>query len=328
MVMTTRTPSCDWVRMRLPLAIGPIHAAVDAKADLADRRGEKAPLDPRDRDRIARHLDDCTACRQHRAGLLDAMSALAAASSAFPIEPDAPSLWPSLERRIREHEQGLAAASSYPRNWTWTRIKKSPAQLRNRLERLREAVFETLDDYHNILPEWDFRLRPGVVLGGLLTALIGGVVILQADREFTRNRLEMTRQSGPIVSTPPRTPPPSVDRLQDRDRDRDLAENNGDRWLWHSSSGTFITSTIDQNSDDQPESSRTDLPGALAQAEIPAKPGPSSATGGTHSGTGPGAGAGLTTGSGAPSSSSARYDFDLERGTPMSPDSRDAKLAY
>jgi hypothetical protein len=353
MVMTKRTPSCDWIRMRLPLEIGPINAA--AGIDPANGRGDEAPLDPRDRARIARHLDDCAGCRQHRAGLLNAMSALAAASSAFPIEPDAPSLWPSLERRIREHEQGLAPSSARSLASTRTkakadarirtRAKSTPRRLQNRLERFRDAAFEaideTLDRCRHFLPEWEFRLRPGVVFGGLLTALIGGLVALQADRELTRSRIEISRQSGPIVSVP-RTPPLPMGRLHgldvansDNQGDGDM-DGNGDHWLWQSSSGTLITSTRDR--DNSPEPSRSDLPGALAQAEIPANPRQSPAAGGTNSGagnvngsgagTGAGSGSGHATGAGAMSAPSARYDFDLERGTPMSPDSRDAKLAY
>jgi len=55
-----------------------------------------------DRRRVESHLVGCPECRRHRVALGLAVRALETASAHSPARPDAPSLWPDLERQIRE----------------------------------------------------------------------------------------------------------------------------------------------------------------------------------------------------------------------------------
>ncbi len=61
---------------------------------------EGGDLSVQDRRSIERHLVACSSCREHRSGLTPRLEALGVAAAALPAVPDAPSLWPELERRI------------------------------------------------------------------------------------------------------------------------------------------------------------------------------------------------------------------------------------
>jgi hypothetical protein len=272
--MTRRTPSCDWVRARLPLEIGRDDGDFTAK----------------ERAKLSRHLADCESCRRDRAELADAMAALSAVAAVAPVEPHSPSLWPGLELRIRERELSRQRPATPP--------FRLPPALSSRLDRCRD-----------FLSDRGVRPRPGIALGGLAAALLCGVIALQADRARPRGRLEIAPEPRPAVAE---TPAPADD--WDFDTEIDVAaEDGGSRWLWHSSPRTFAASS----GDDAADESRPGLPGPLAQADIHPDPRRPSTGGSENSGSGTSA---IT--------SSSKYDFDLERGTPMPPDSRDAKAAY
>lgn len=274
--MTRRTPSCDWVRARLPLEIGRDDGDFTAK----------------ERAKLSRHLADCESCRRDRAELADAMAVLSAVAATPPVEPHSPSLWPGLELRIRERElsRQRPATSSF----------RLPATLSSRLDRCRD-----------FLSDRGVRPRPGIALGGLAAALLCGVIALQTDRTRTLGRLKTAPEARPAVVE---TPPPADDRDFETDAEIDLAaEDGGNRWLWHSSPRTFAALP----DDDAADKSRSGLPGPLAQADIHPDPRRPATGGADNSGSGTAAAA-----------SSSKYDFDLERGTPMPPDSRDAKAAY
>ena len=320
--MTTRTPSCDWVRTRLPLEIEPN----------GDGSGEASGLDAKERSRIARHLAECAPCRRHRAELADALAVLSAVAAIPPVEPDSPSLWAGLERRILEHEQKqtqpVQGAFPLSRPTAWTgflfdrRTGNGPFRsgLRTRLARFPGEALEwgdaVLDRCRDFLPEREIRVRPGVAFGGLLAALACGVFALQADRAQSRSRLEMAQGARPIAElvTHPEKPVPPSDSEFGSEIDL-AAEDGGNRWLWHS--------TFDDNA---AEESHSGLPGPLAQAEIHPqnRPHAASASGGGGGNSGSGSSTASTS-----SSASTKYDYyDLERGTPMAPDARDAKSAY
>lgn len=274
--MTRRTPSCDWVRARLPLEIGRDDGDFTAK--------ERAKLN--------RHLADCESCRRDRAELADAMAILSAVAEAASVEPDPPSLWPGLELRIRERElsRQQPAKSSF----------RLPAPLSSRLDRCRD-----------FLSDRGVRPRADIAFGGLAAVLLCGVIVLQADRARTRGPLESAPEARPAVAE---TTAPVDDWDVDLDTEIDVAaEDGGSRWLWHSSPRTFAASSDDNAADE----SRSALPGPLAQADIPPDPRRPAIGGPDNSGSGTFSAA-----------SSSKYDFDLERGTPMPPDSRDAKAAY
>ena len=90
---TMDNSSCEWIRGRLPLSMG-------GGDDLHDPDDDGGDLGLEDRRTIDRHLAECARCREHRSELADALGVLAAAAGALPVVPDAPSLWPALERRI------------------------------------------------------------------------------------------------------------------------------------------------------------------------------------------------------------------------------------
>jgi len=94
---TMGNPACEWVRARLPLGVG-----IDDGP--TDRNDEGDDLSPEDRRSIEGHLGACPSCRQHRLDLDRAYRALADAADCLRVAPDAPSLWPSLERRIAAHD--------------------------------------------------------------------------------------------------------------------------------------------------------------------------------------------------------------------------------
>jgi anti-sigma factor RsiW len=83
---------CKWVRARLPLWAGD------------DLLGG-------DRRRVERHLLVCPACRRHRAALERALGVLRAAAGDDPGLGDARSLWPELQREIRESRRRAGAPS-------------------------------------------------------------------------------------------------------------------------------------------------------------------------------------------------------------------------
>jgi hypothetical protein len=87
-------PSCDWVRARLPLHVG-------VGDDPGEHDDEGGDLCIEDRRSIDRHLGTCLSCRRHRADLEQALAVLAGAGAYPPLAPEAPSLWPALERRIQ-----------------------------------------------------------------------------------------------------------------------------------------------------------------------------------------------------------------------------------
>jgi hypothetical protein len=290
--MIRRMPSCDWVRARLPLEIGP------DVGDFTAGRGDSASPAARTRAKLDRHLAGCEPCRRYQAELADAMTVLSAVAAIAPVDTHAPSLWPGLELRIREHERGRERPAKSP--------FRLPATLSFRLDRCRD-----------FLSDRGVRPRPGIALGSLAAVLACGLIALQADRARTSGRLEATPEARPVV--PVAAEETAAPATEDWDIESEIdvaAEDGGNRWLWHSSPRSFIASSEDEDADRL----RTDLPGPLAQADLHPSPRPSAAGGSENSA----AGTSATTSS----PSSSKYDFDLERGTPMAPDSRDAKAAY
>jgi hypothetical protein len=90
-------PTCEWVRVRLPLRVG------DGRDPTGpgDGGGDLGAEDCRS---IDRHLGCCPSCRQHQVALERALGALAGAAAVLPVPPEAPSLWPALKQQIQAHE--------------------------------------------------------------------------------------------------------------------------------------------------------------------------------------------------------------------------------
>ena len=89
--------SCGWVRDRLPLLAGD------------DLLGD-------DRRHAQRHLLGCPSCRHRLAALRETLAVLQGAAAISPSRPDAPSIWPDLDRQIRESRRPVPSASfAWPR---------------------------------------------------------------------------------------------------------------------------------------------------------------------------------------------------------------------
>lgn len=102
-------PRCRWVRDRLPLLAGD-------------------DLQGLDRRRVERHLIGCPHCREHQASLVQALETLRTVASTASASPDAPSLWPALERQIRESRRPVPATRlTSPFVLAWPRLSFRPA---------------------------------------------------------------------------------------------------------------------------------------------------------------------------------------------------------
>jgi hypothetical protein len=95
---TKEDAGCDWVRARLPLWVGDLDVQTDGN-------GEGGDLNSVEHERIERHLEHCATCRRHRTNLERALETLAAGAADLPVEPQTPSLWPALKRRIQDRHQ-------------------------------------------------------------------------------------------------------------------------------------------------------------------------------------------------------------------------------
>jgi hypothetical protein len=87
---------CEWIRPRLPLWVD------TADGERAASLGQTADLSARELGHIDRHLAMCNPCRVYRDSLDQALGALAIAATQLPMNAQAPSLWPILERRIAD----------------------------------------------------------------------------------------------------------------------------------------------------------------------------------------------------------------------------------
>ncbi|MFO0950208.1 MAG: zf-HC2 domain-containing protein [Isosphaeraceae bacterium] len=164
---------CKWVRRLLPLLAGD-----EPELGVADRR------------KVERHLIVCPDCRERRDALDATLGVLHAAAAQYvPTAPDAaetPSLWPALERQIRE-------ARHTPRF-------PLLARLDGLLESLREAFPYGLGS-------------PRVVASALtLAALAAGVAgwsFWSLDRARQAERLAQRRLERPATRSALDPPPPT-----------------------------------------------------------------------------------------------------------------------
>jgi hypothetical protein len=289
---TMDNSSCEWVRGRLPLWMGPGGGLNEPGDDGGD-------LSVEDRRAMERHLGSCPACRERRSGLSRALEVLAATADSLPAVPDGPSLWPALERRIatqhsrdgsprpraRESVAGtvptwaLAALDDdRPLRSAWVQDTLKEVAETAGLGALSDRVSGTRRGWSGRSP----RTAGGSwrVVGTSLAASILALLVIMpaswrqqvaADAIIRRNAEPVEGLVVPMAQAD--SSAADIDEF-DVDEDRDIAA------------------------------------GQLARAELvkpPADP-PASAD--------------------AKSASSSRFDYDLEHGTPMPPDGRDAKSVY
>jgi len=295
---TMGNPACDWVRARLPLWVG-------VNDDPTEQNGEGDDLSPEDRRSIEGHLGACPGCRQHQVDLELAYSALAGAAGSLLVAPDAPSLWPVLERRMEAHDARTRPPSLRARHCVTDRGRRDLTDLDGerplRSAWMRDSLGEILEGAGlsrrgtrpgNGLDESPDRgpqapapsgWRPAWITGaGLAAAILALVIALPAVR-----RQHSDAQSIIHANAEPLTHPvvPEVPVKAEDPAPADVADD------------------------------RASIPAReLAQAEpIPVPQAPATA----HEGS--------------PASKTAtpsRLNFDLEHGTPMPPDARGAKPVY
>ena len=115
---------CEWISARLPLWVdnGDCNSSTDV-------HGERGDLTVDERQQIEQHLAGCARCCQHRLALKQALAALAIAANHLPVASSAPSLWPSLERRIANHEKPKSRALALMRGGSEPRFVQPWAKL-------------------------------------------------------------------------------------------------------------------------------------------------------------------------------------------------------
>lgn len=128
MKKTPDETACDWVRHRLPLlAEGEDEPAPDAES--APARAERLAVED--------HLDACGDCRDRRDRLAQALDLLGAAAAESPVEPHVPSLWPALQARIEEQAEARARRAGR---------RRSGAAAKSPLERAASRLNGVRDD--------------------------------------------------------------------------------------------------------------------------------------------------------------------------------------
>ena len=221
---TMSNPACDWIRVRLPLWVGD-------SADQAERNGEEGDLSAADRQAIERHLGDCASCQRYRTTLDQAMGALAIAAAQMPVEPQAPSLWPALERRIANHNarmssRWLRAAGRLADPWSraWGVLNGERAL---RQAWTRDSVREALRGRQRQGSE--SKRIPGLVLGISVAAslLIAIVEVPALHRQWVDAQSTIVANAAPLADPDVSPLPPDEEPLETSDPDEvnDVAAN-------------------------------------------------------------------------------------------------------
>jgi hypothetical protein len=275
-------PGCDWVRVCLPLWVGD-------RADRTERNGEEGDLSAADRQVIERHLEDCAPCRRYRTTLDQALGALAIAAAHMPVEPQAPSLWPALERRIANHDarmssRWLRAAGRFTDPWSraWGVLNGERAL---RQAWTRDSLREALRGRQRQGSE--SKRMPGLVLGISVAAslLVAIIEVPALRRQWVDAEARIVANAAPLADPDVSPLPPEEEPLETSDPDEvsDVAANQ-------------LVQTEPALTSETPVAG---LDGASAP-----KPAPS------------------------PTAPPRRFGYDLEHGTPMPPDAREPKPVY
>jgi hypothetical protein len=288
--------SCEWVRGRLPLWMGP--------GALNDPDDDGGDLSVEDGQAIERHLGSCPGCRAHQSGLSRAQQALAATAGSLSVAHDAPSLWPALERRIAVQHGFGGAQATRPQS---TSDGSAPAW-----------TLAILDDERPIRSAWmQDTLREMAETAGLavLSDRMSGGRRGRAGRSPVGAsgswRVVVTSLAASIVAlliiVPTAWRKQSVAEATIRGNAAPLAMVGP---------ADQAESQATDGNDFNREEDRGILDRQLARADLipsPADPSPSPT-------------ADVAAGGKAPASS--RLDYDLDPMTPMPPDGRDAKPVY
>jgi Putative zinc-finger len=270
---------CVWVGARLPLWVDSDDRDVPAQA-----HGDGTDLTARERRQIERHLVDCARCRDHQMALGQALGTLAVAATQLPVLPEAPSLWPLLERRIANRD--VHASGRWPR-------------LVGVLAGRSISHWGNLDSVRPLRQAWTHDT---------LREVFGGRNQLESEsKRFSGLVLKMSVAAAVLVA---------------------LTGISVARRQWKNAQSTILTNAVPLAdpvpvpimTEEAPlniaERDEIDVPAnQLAEADPPRPV--ESHTSGIDAAAAP-----------KPSPNTTRFGFDLEHGTPMPPDTRDAKPVY
>jgi Putative zinc-finger len=295
--------SCDWVHDWLPLL-------VDNSDGLACEGND---LNAEDRCLIEQHLAECPSCRQHQAALEEAVSVLSIAAADVTAALRTPSLWPRLEERIeRDQKQSRS-------RWLRTLRAICPEGIRVTADRF----YCGCGQFHSNLPlqlAWtrdslgDFlanrawsvfssrRSRPGTTfrlvtprVGFGFSLAVAGMVLFLLVVVTQRRQTQSEARIAADTASPPSMQLP-LSEMPEASEDVVTATSS---------------STVSRASDSLSLASPAVPAAAASMGQI--------ATAKTAS---------TITTTTATATSAPRYDFDLEHGTPMPPETRAAKPAY
>jgi hypothetical protein len=274
-----RNHECEWVGARLPLWVDNGERNGPTEAD-----GDRGDLTARERRQIERHLADCALCRHHRMALEEALGALAVAATHLPVLSEAPSLWPSLERRIANRDANPTGHRSQAGGVLAGRSVQPWGTL-DSVRPLRQAW--TRDTLREVLAGRNHQQPESRRLSGLIPkiSVAAAVLITLTGIAVARRQWKNAQSTILANSVPPAYPVPVPlvidERLPLETADRDDNE----------ASATQLA---------EAESSRpTETPASGIDALAVPKP-----------------------------SQHTRFGFDLEHGTHMPRDTREAKPVY
>jgi hypothetical protein len=287
--------SCQWVRQWLPLLV--------EDGDAAARDG--ADLSAAEQSRIRRHLADCASCRDYRSRLTDVLSVLSGVAAEMPLERDAHSLWPDLEARLLRHQ---VQPSGRWRRWASILSARAVGNAANRLCQEAGLVLgelplrlawgrDSLQERVRLITESGgpaaFALAR-LAVGMSVLALMSLTIAVLAHRQRSRAEAEMVENAQSI---------PNMD--------------------WERSFTWPRLPEVPAVAKSDPAPSAV-VPDMLAQAD--ASPTREALASAASPPARPASAPVAPSTSSLPTASS--YDFDLEQGTPMPPETRGGKPAY
>ncbi len=292
--------SCEWVRAWLPLL-------VDDGDGLACEGND---LNAEDRRLIEQHLAECSSCGQHQAALEKAISVLSIAAADMGAGPRTPSLWPRLEERIQRHQEQSRS------KWLWTLRAICPEGIRITADRffcgcghvrsnLPLQLAWTRDSLGDFLANraWPvfssrrsrlggtFRFvtpRVGFGFGLAVAGMVMFLVVAVMQRRQTQTEARIAADTAPLPSM--QSPLPELPEASE-----DVVTATSSSTVSRASKSLSLATSA--------------VPAAAASmGQIAAAKTASTVT---------------TT-----ATSASRYDFDLEHGTPMPPETRTDKPTY
>ncbi len=297
-------PTCSWVLDWLPLLVDESEGLDCDGSGLSDQ----------DRRLIEQHLEECRACRMHHHSLQNALSVLSITATEMTAEPRTASLWPNLEDRIRgrcdPHQSGWlssfralcppaasAAAERLAQGWN---------QLESNLPLQLAWTRDSIGDFFTRLmapaalrtrsrsrrPLWFWNAQVGLGLGlGLGAAGLVAAVLLASSLHHRQQRGAVRIADDTVAISDTASPPPEQLEVSE-----DVVTATPSRTVTRASKSLSLSSSAP-------------APAVMGQA----------ATSRTVA---------TSTTAAAAETSALRYDFDLEHGTPMPPETRASKSAY